>query len=432
MGDKPTDGKKEDGVPTKSSEEFSTPDAASRTGEESEREAATLKTSKIEEEQDETSNSHDKNLKKPDKILPCPRCSSMDTKFCYYNNYNVNQPRHFCKNCQRYWTAGGTMRNVPVGAGRRKNKNSSSHYRQITVTESTLQNSRTDFPRRSYQPSLKCNGTLLTFGSETPLCESVASVLKLADRTVQNYARNGFDKPEELRICVPHATGEKGDDQSNKSSITSTKSMEGGRTNVSQEQAMSNGQSFPLQGHYFRPGTPWPFPWNPMQWSSPVPPPSLCQPGFSLPLYPATTYWGCTVPGAWNIPWQAQPLSPNGANLNSSPNSPTLGKHSREDNSIRSSDSSGTDGDGKKESSEEKCLWFPKTLRIDDSREAEKSSFWTTLGIKNDNTNSVPSRGLFEAFPSKCDDKNHSVQASLVLQANPAALSRSLNFQETS
>ncbi|KAG0447674.1 hypothetical protein HPP92_028201 [Vanilla planifolia] len=46
-------------------------------------------------------------LKKPDKVLPCPRCTSMDTKFCYYNNYNVNQPRHFCKNCQRYWTAGG-------------------------------------------------------------------------------------------------------------------------------------------------------------------------------------------------------------------------------------------------------------------------------------------------------------------------------------
>ncbi|CAA6665617.1 unnamed protein product [Spirodela intermedia] len=52
--------------------------------------------------------------------LPCPRCNSADTKFCYFNNYNVNQPRHFCRACQRYWTAGGTIRNVPVGAGRRK------------------------------------------------------------------------------------------------------------------------------------------------------------------------------------------------------------------------------------------------------------------------------------------------------------------------
>ncbi|CAI5976586.1 unnamed protein product [Closterium sp. NIES-65] len=46
----------------------------------------------------------------------------MDTKFCYYNNYNASQPRHFCKGCQRYWTAGGTLRNVPVGSGRRKGK----------------------------------------------------------------------------------------------------------------------------------------------------------------------------------------------------------------------------------------------------------------------------------------------------------------------
>lgn len=28
---------------------------------------------------------------------PCPRCKSLDTKFCYYNNYNVKQPRYFCK-----------------------------------------------------------------------------------------------------------------------------------------------------------------------------------------------------------------------------------------------------------------------------------------------------------------------------------------------
>ncbi|KAL0363461.1 UNVERIFIED_CONTAM: Cyclic dof factor 4 [Sesamum calycinum] len=59
--------------------------------------------------------------KRPDKIIPCPRCKSMETKFCYFNNYNVNQPRHFCKGCQT-GTAGGALRNVPVGAGRRKTK----------------------------------------------------------------------------------------------------------------------------------------------------------------------------------------------------------------------------------------------------------------------------------------------------------------------
>ncbi|XP_057737544.1 dof zinc finger protein DOF3.1-like [Arachis stenosperma] len=53
--------------------------------------------------------------------LRCPRCDSTNTKFCYYNNYNKSQPRHFCRACKRHWTKGGTLRNVPVGGGR-KNK----------------------------------------------------------------------------------------------------------------------------------------------------------------------------------------------------------------------------------------------------------------------------------------------------------------------
>ncbi|CAA0825277.1 Dof zinc finger protein DOF1.4 [Striga hermonthica] len=54
--------------------------------------------------------------------LQCPRCNSSNTKFCYYNNYSLSQPRHFCKACKRYWTRGGTLRNVPVGGGCRRNK----------------------------------------------------------------------------------------------------------------------------------------------------------------------------------------------------------------------------------------------------------------------------------------------------------------------
>lgn len=52
--------------------------------------------------------------------IPCPRCDSTNTKFCYYNNYNFSQPRHFCKSCRRYWTHGGTLRDIPVGGGTRK------------------------------------------------------------------------------------------------------------------------------------------------------------------------------------------------------------------------------------------------------------------------------------------------------------------------
>ncbi|PON72018.1 Zinc finger transcription factor [Parasponia andersonii] len=61
-----------------------------------------------------------------DQALNCPRCNSTNTKFCYYNNYSLSQPRYFCKTCRRYWTEGGSLRNVPVGGGTRKNKRSSS------------------------------------------------------------------------------------------------------------------------------------------------------------------------------------------------------------------------------------------------------------------------------------------------------------------
>ncbi|VVB09832.1 unnamed protein product [Arabis nemorensis] len=55
-------------------------------------------------------------------VLKCPRCDSVNTKFCYYNNYSLSQPRHYCKNCRRYWTRGGALRNVPIG-GSTRNKN---------------------------------------------------------------------------------------------------------------------------------------------------------------------------------------------------------------------------------------------------------------------------------------------------------------------
>lgn len=426
MGEEPTEGKKEEGALTQSLENITNPDTASRSSEESinpsseEEEAITLKTSKTKEEQGE--NSQDKTLKKPDKILPCPRCNSMETKFCYYNNYNVNQPRHFCKKCQRYWTAGGAMRNVPVGAGRRKNKNSASHYRQITVHEAAVQNSQPYSPNGVHHPSLNRNASVFTFGSDAPLCESMASVLNIADKAVNNCPRNGFIRPEEPR------NDQEGNDHSNESSAPSTKPMEEDATaNRSQEQVMQNCQNFPPQVPYY-PGTPWLMPWNPAQWSSPLPPPAFFPQGFAMPLYPAAAYWGFAMPpGAWNIPWPAaQPSSPN------SPNSPTLGKHSREENTLKSNDEVGSDEHGKG-NDKEKCLWVPKTLRIDDLGEAAKSSILTTLGIENNKADSIHGgRGLFKAFQSKGDEKNTAMQNSPLLQANPAALSRSINFHETS
>ncbi|KAH6803013.1 cycling DOF factor 3 [Perilla frutescens var. frutescens] len=142
--------------------------------------AGAVQSSKTEEDQTDTSNSQEKTLKKPDKIIPCPRCNSMDTKFCYFNNYNVNQPRHFCKNCQRYWTAGGTMRNVPVGAGRRKNKNAASQFRHLTVPEG-LQTAQVDLPNGIPHPVLSPNGTAFqsqSKGNDKAQAQEASTVLQ--------------------------------------------------------------------------------------------------------------------------------------------------------------------------------------------------------------------------------------------------------------
>ncbi|KAI3462931.1 hypothetical protein Pfo_019594 [Paulownia fortunei] len=376
--------------------------------------------------------SQEKTLKKPEKILPCPRCNSMDTKFCYFNNYNVNQPRHFCKNCQRYWTAGGTMRNVPVGAGRRKNKNAASQFRHLTVPEA-LQSARVDLPNGIHHPVLNPNGTVLTFSSDTPLCESMVSALNIADKTIRNSSRNGFHKPGELGISVSHGSKENGDDQSSGSSVTAASSKdEVGKTGL--PELIPNCHPFPPQVPCF-PGAPWPYPWHSVQWSSPVSPPTFAPASFPLPFYSATPpYWGCAVPGPWNVPWVIPPTptaSQSHTTPSSSPNSPTLGKHSRDDNIMKPAN---PEEETQKESNSEKLLWVPKTLRIDDPGEAAKSSIWATLGIKNDRVDSVGGGRLFKAFQSqsKGDEKTQVPETSTVLQANPAALSRSLSFHESS
>ncbi|CAN6300539.1 unnamed protein product [Urochloa humidicola] len=67
-------------------------------------------------------------IPQPASGLMCPRCRSTETKFCYYNNYSLAQPRHFCKTCRRYWTHGGTLRDLPFSSSirRRRGRNKSS------------------------------------------------------------------------------------------------------------------------------------------------------------------------------------------------------------------------------------------------------------------------------------------------------------------
>ncbi|KAK4437051.1 Cyclic dof factor 3 [Sesamum alatum] len=368
---------------------------------------------KSENDQSDATNAQQKTLKKPDKILPCPRCKSMDTKFCYYNNYNVNQPRHFCKSCQRYWTAGGTMRNVPVGAGRRKNKNSASHCRHITISEA-LQAARIDAPNGFHNHKLKPNGTILSFGPDSPLCESMASALNLAEKRAPNGVRNGHYKIDQ----GGSVSGDKADASSIGSSVTMSNSSADGGKNGLPQPVMQNINGFPSPVPCM-PGVPWPFPWN-----SAVPIPAICPPGYPLPYY-AVPYWNCSVPNAWNVPWLSAPSpTANQKATGSSPSSP-LGKHSRNGELLRPRSSDGKEHSEAK--SAESSVVVPKTLRIDDPEEAAKSSIWAALGIKCD---SFSREGLFKALQPKGDEKKQTVTTSALLQANPAALSRSISFQE--
>ncbi|CAI9785246.1 unnamed protein product [Fraxinus pennsylvanica] len=214
------------------------------------------------EEPSESGVSQEKTPKKPDKILPCPRCKSMDTKFCYFNNYNVNQPRHFCKMCQRYWTSGGTMRNVPVGSGRCKNKNASASNYSNMIVQDTPQAAQAIAITGMYFPCLKPNGTVLMFGAESPLCESMASALDIAERS-QNCVRNGF-YGQENRNPVHHGRREIGKDHSSRSSGI--------------------------------PGT----------------------------FDPTMPNWGCTVLNSWNVPFLSHPSSSDNSFLSTNPAPPTL------------------------------------------------------------------------------------------------------------
>ncbi|XP_074567733.1 dof zinc finger protein 1-like [Curcuma longa] len=82
-----------------------------------------------------------------EQALNCPRCNSTNTKFCYYNNYSLTQPRYFCKTCRRYWTEGGSLRNVPVGGGSRKNKNKTTATAAAAATASTAAATNSKAPK---------------------------------------------------------------------------------------------------------------------------------------------------------------------------------------------------------------------------------------------------------------------------------------------
>ncbi|KAJ8768688.1 hypothetical protein K2173_023592 [Erythroxylum novogranatense] len=126
-----------------------------------------------------------KSRPQPEQALKCPRCDSTNTKFCYYNNYSLSQPRYFCKACRRYWTKGGTLRNVPVGGGCRKNKRSSSSSSKRSFQEQQLTPSCTN-PLTNLHQSLAYDSNDLT--------------LAFARLQKQSNGQLGFDGHDHLSL----------------------------------------------------------------------------------------------------------------------------------------------------------------------------------------------------------------------------------------
>lgn len=476
--------------------------------------------------------SQEKTPGKPDKPLPCPRCDSLDTKFCYYNNYNVNQPRHFCKNCQRYWTAGGTLRNVPVGAGRRKNKHSASHQRHVLPDIVAVRGDSVDSahqiiscsvssaqsklgPSHSRLPVLPLDmcsftaldsppsSTVLHFGQESPLCESIAAT------SLALHRANGFQNQRSVSgRTVVSDDAEARTDSCCKSSVDQKpyigsdhfslgkRSEEGnasvewpttdnsvcgssvsvqpaGMGNMATEHNSDQTDSHELNTNtegqagwehgagFMTYGGPWQYGLN-MVWSNAAaaaavacstgalqsnngsssaptapppntfgwngPPPGGIWPCVPWPvLHPAMWAPPSEWAGSWSMPWgpaaaaAAAAAAATAAATAATAHIPWLPNTNRKHSMESSHPESGTEG----------CLWVPKTLRIDDPAEAAQSSIWTTLGL-GDRSGSLTVGGAAKAFCSKTETKESEEPAAKVRHTNPAAMTRSMAFHESS
>lgn len=274
------------------------------------------------------------------------------------------------------------MRNVPIGSGRRKNKQLASQYRQIIITSDGIPTSRLETTvstghqqisgldsSAGFRSSTTDNETVLKFGpdTDTPICNSMESMLNLRDqkRGTDTNSISCVEYKEEPSLCV--------------SSVTNS----GTQGNELSEQNTSNWlQCYPVP--------PWVVPWNP-SWnniaSTAAVHPSIapmCNP-YSTASAPSAMQWCPTtmlaIPGISppNIPlqlvsapyWSGAPMLAMGSRACVSPSSststsgcsgngtPTLGKHTR--------DTSFTD-----EEKLEKSFLVQKIIRIDDPNKSSK------------------------------------------------------------
>ncbi|XP_010484567.1 PREDICTED: dof zinc finger protein DOF5.8-like [Camelina sativa] len=138
--------------------------------------------------------------------LPCPRCDSTNTKFCYYNNYNFSQPRHFCKSCRRYWTRGGTLRDIPVGGVSRKSSKRSRTC-SSSAANTTVVGSR-NFPLQAtpvlFPQSSTNGGCTAAKGSASSLYGGFTSLIHYNGAVSRNGPDGGFNGPDGFSLGLGH------------------------------------------------------------------------------------------------------------------------------------------------------------------------------------------------------------------------------------
>ncbi|KAJ7550088.1 hypothetical protein O6H91_07G082300 [Diphasiastrum complanatum] len=422
---------------------------------------------------------------KPHKPVPCPRCDSLETKFCYFNNYNINQPRHFCKRCQRYWTAGGTLRNVPVGAGRRKSKHqnyyqphmplnclvvrgdspdaahqllSCSHGQLPTPALPSHPTSKTSYPIVpgdnaffSAVDSSSVASTVTALNEKSNSCVDKASVAQISS-TRQQAEQSVLHPLDSCNLSNDHQW--KPMDDSQCGSSLSSPSVDAKYACASSVEALE--QSDEIGSLNMRAGIPIPWPngvpftffpgaWPSLNvaWHNPAAAISSIN-AFSnsgnaanpVPIPAHFAAWAGAVAGAWpGFPWTSHPGSP-WCHPNWS-NAWCISWEARTTAMAAAAKASsagliGATALGKHplerqqhEGTKETCLWVPKSLRIDDQGGAARSSILASLGLCSKPESILASGEMLSAFqPKDVKSANQAVEG----HENPAASTRSAAF----
>lgn len=113
-------------------------------------------------------------LKNP---IRCPRCDSPDTRFRYFNNNSLTQPRHYCRTCKRQWTIGGRLRLIPIGGNNRNGT-------RTKASSSGGGNSRSQPPqtplplgeRHRHRQSLQLMNAMVSQNFDTALFQPITSM----------------------------------------------------------------------------------------------------------------------------------------------------------------------------------------------------------------------------------------------------------------